>query len=601
MIAKINSNKENFQFPLFNFNSIFKFKILNLKLPIFLFLVFLLLYSRFVNIGWGLPYPFHPDERNMANAIQGLNCEITNHKLQITNCFNPHFFAYGQLPLYFGYLFIQIFHLSIGKIKVPVTFEEATISLRSISSLSSIINVFILVAILKLLKKKSLTLVEEIMSYLMIIFTPVFIQMAHFGTTESLLMLFYSLLVYFSLRLINKQMEIKKFVFLTGLISGLAIATKVSSLVFLLVPTLAIILKIKNSHFAKASAYAKATAEKSRDGQKSELLIKIKNFLISVFVFCIFSIVVGIVFSPHSLISFRDFLASMRYESDVGFGNIQVFYTRQFVNTIPIIFQGLKVFPYALGWPIYFLALFGLLTLDWKDKNINFLRLALLVYFLPNAFVFTKWTRFMAPVFPLMLIFAILIISNIKDQISKLSSKFKVFRFTLDFALCALIFAMIIPGIAYLSIYQNPDVRVVASNWIYKNIPSWSYLLSETANVIDLPLNPENYQYKSFDFYHLDESKFLLEDLKFQTDKADYIFVPSRRIVMNHPQNIYPKLNEYYDKLFSGKLGFKKVAEFSSYPKIEIFGKKIIEFPDEVAEETWTVFDHPVIRIYKKI
>jgi hypothetical protein len=48
----------------------------------------------------------------------------------------------------------------------------------------------------------------------------------------------------------------------------------------------------------------------------------------------------------------------------------------------------------------------------------------------------------------------------------------------------------------------------------------------------------------------------------------------------------------------SGK--YEKIAEFSSYPRIEIFGNKLVEFNDESAEETFTVFDHPVIRIYKR-
>lgn len=56
----------------------------------------------------------------------------------------------------------------------------------------------------------------------------------------------------------------------------------------------------------------------------------------------------------------------------------------------------------------------------------------------------------------------------------------------------------------------------------------------------------------------------------------------------------------YYDDLFSGKLGFTQIAEFTSYPRISIGGKTIIEFPDEDAEESFTVFDHPVIRIYKR-
>jgi len=90
------------------------------------------------------------------------------------------------------------------------------------------------------------------------------------------------------------------------------------------------------------------------------------------------------------------------------------------------------------------------------------------------------------------------------------------------------------------------------------------------------------------------------DELKNHLENANYIFIPSRRIFANHPRDKYPKLNEYYDKLFSRELGFKKIAEFTSYPKITLFGKTILEFPDEQSEETFTVFDHPVVRIYKK-
>ena len=81
----------------------------------------------------------------------------------------------------------------------------------------------------------------------------------------------------------------------------------------------------------------------------------------------------------------------------------------------------------------------------------------------------------------------------------------------------------------------------------------------------------------------------LQQELKEHIKKADYIFVPSRRIFINHSKEKYPLLNKYYEDLFSGKLGFKKIAEFSS------------GLNDEQAEETWTVFDHPVIRIYKRV
>lgn len=172
-----------------------------------------------------------------------------------------------------------------------------------------------------------------------------------------------------------------------------------------------------------------------------------------------------------------------------------------------------------------------------------------------------------------------------------------------------LIFITVIPGIAYLSIYLSPDVRFTASDWIYKNIPANSKILSETANVIDIPiptntyeLHAPNYALNSFNFYDLDSSLQLQKDLSEALNQADYIIVPSRRIFKNHSSiTDYPLLTTYYSDLFSGRSGFEKVEEFSSYPKITLFGKTLVEFPDEDAEETWTVFDHPVIRIYKRI
>ena len=81
-------------------------------------LLALLVYSRFVNLGWGLPYPMQPDERNMADAIMRLRCDNPTELISViityaprnvityltigvfslpnplVDCLNPHFFAY---------------------------------------------------------------------------------------------------------------------------------------------------------------------------------------------------------------------------------------------------------------------------------------------------------------------------------------------------------------------------------------------------------------------------------------------------------------------------------------------------------------------------
>jgi hypothetical protein len=154
--------------------------------------------------------------------------------------------------------------------------------------------------------------------------------------------------------------------------------------------------------------------------------------------------------------------------------------------------------------------------------------------------------------------------------------------------------------------------------------------------VIDLPIfsrtysnDVPNYTNISFNFYDLDQNPALTKQLAADMERADYIIVPSRRIFANHwcaknridsppswwPVEValgyessrctnlvkqYPQLNAYYDGLFSGRAGFTQVAQFSSYPRLELFGHTFFTLVDEQYDETWSVFDHPVIRIYKK-
>jgi hypothetical protein len=100
----------------------------------------------------------------------------------------------------------------------------------------------------------------------------------------------------------------------------------------------------------------------------------------------------------------------------------------------------------------------------------------------------------------------------------------------------------------------------------------------------------------------LDENPLLFDDLLTYLTKAEYIFIPSRRIFANYTRfpTKYPLVTKYYQLLLSGALGYSEVSRINSFPTLGI-GKFAISWNDEGAEETWTVFDHPVIRIYKKI
>ena len=163
-----------------------------------------------------------------------------------------------------------------------------------------------------------------------------------------------------------------------------------------------------------------------------------------------------------------------------------------------------------------------------------------------------------------------------------------------------ILFLSIAQGALLFQLYIQPDTRIAASTWINENIPAESYVLSETANVVDIPVRNENeLTVISFDFYHLDQEPELPEALISHLEKADYIFIPSRRLYANLPQNAssYPILEKYYETLFSGRLGFELIHTQRPY----LYAPRWSKIEETLSEETFSVFDHPTVRIYKKV
>ena len=178
---------------------------------------------------------------------------------------------------------------------------------------------------------------------------------------------------------------------------------------------------------------------------------------------------------------------------------------------------------------------------------------------------------------------------------NKNSQKFIFFFLSIILLVPTLIWQMM-----FFSIYKKDDVRITATDWINANIPSNSFILTETGNMLEVPLSGK-YQKLPFDFYNSERNPYLFRQLTNSLAESDYFIVQSRRIFMNNQRlpDQFPLTNNFYNLLFSGKLGFSKIKEFNSYPQLVISNKSLV-IPDELAEETWSVFDHPVIRIYKK-
>lgn len=528
-----------------------------------LVILFLGGFLRFYKLDWGEGYFFHPDEYHIAIAV---------NRLDFPENLNPELFSYGSFSIYliyFSKLILQSINTSSSVIS-PILIG------RFYSALFSTVTLLLVFLLSKqIFYKKKFAL----LSSFTIAISPGLIQQAHFATPESILIFWFFLTLIFWLKSLGSGKI--RYLILSALTLGAAAATKIVAVTYL--PILVLIPFIQNNNYSIKSIFKK---------------------FISAIILLSTSLLVFFALFPYSLLDKNGFLHSMNYETSVAQGKLLVFYTRQFIDTTPLIFQSSKVFPYVLGPAVYLLGSLGIVlvltvlvsTLVRKkkiDNKMTIILLSFFAYLIPNVVLFVKWTRFMAPILPFFCLFAIYTIYFL-DR--KRRTFLKIIVPTLIATLTALSTAW---GLMFFSIYKKPDVRISSTKWINQNITQNSNILTEEGNTLEVPLT-SGYNKIVFNFYKLDQptEKDNLSQLLLTTD---YFIVQSRRVFVNHQRlsKDFPEVSNFYNKLFSQELGFEKVKEFSSFPGLS-FGPVIVEIDDELAEETWSVFDHPVIRIYQK-
>lgn len=545
-----------------------KAKNINLSSLFILFLLIVGVVFRFYNLGWGSPFFFHPDERNIASAVT---------QLQFPNEMNPHFFAYGSLPIYAIYLLGVIINsiallfniVPVGQI-FHVSFEMAIFASRIFSAFLSILTVLLTYKVASLYKGRY----TKFLAFAFSLLSVGYLQYAHFGTFEMWLTFFTLLLFYSQLIFIKNNSE--KHFLLSTLLVGILISIKISSVALLpIIFLVAAIQELKNK-------------------------VKLTHALLRIFAYLILlcSVVLLVVFttSPYIFLDFSSFISSIKYETNVATGSLPVFYTAGFINSQPLLFQALKVYPFLLNPILAILFIPTCIVFFWnaieqKEKRMILLIIFLLALILSQYFLYVKWIRYYVPTLP----FIYIILSW---GITSTIERFKKHSFFAVGILCCISFFY---GTLYFSTVTLPtDSRVAASEWSTHNISRDTYILSE---VYDLGITPFNARFKNielFNFYDLDLVPTLSEELKKTIDTYQIIILPSQRIYKN--RTLYPEKfsvsSVFYKELFSGRLGYRKIYETrcSVFCKILYGGNPVFSY-----EETANVFDRPQFYIFEKI
>ena len=351
------------------------------------------------------------------------------------------------------------------------------------------------------------------------------------------------------------------------------------------------------------------------------LFIKKRNFL-----YFSFYILVFIFFGYLSLrladprlfgdANFFHFLANPQFIANIkeleSFNDPNGFFppSIQWIKTRPIIYPLENMILWGLGWPLGFLTIGGFVYSLWqivlRMKKLNplanqpfshFLILFWIIWlFVYQGIQFAKPMRYFYPIYPFLVILAA---KFFYQAINLLKRKFKN---KMAIWLYGYIAVLLIWPLSFMAIYGRSHSRVMASEWIYQNIPPGSVISCEYwDDCLPLAVKGQSsrlYQRETFHLYDLDTPQ-KWQKINQQLRRVDYLILSSNRLwgsISKVPEK-YPMTAKFYQDLLAGKLNFQKVAEITSYPTIPILK---IQIPDAFAEESFTVYDHPQVMVFKK-
>ncbi len=556
-------------------------------------ILFLAAIFRFHGIDWDQGYKLHPDERAIIMTVDRLSLtQNISEFLSINSPWNPHFFAYGSFPFYLLYTVGQIF-TNVTSNPGYAHYVMLQIPGRILSGISDLLTVLMLFFIGKKLFNKEVGLFAAFFYSISVL--P--IQLSHFYAVDTLLTFFITTILY-QLILFYEKPTIKRGVVI-GILVGLALATKVSAIVIVtsIGASLAadfLLLFLKQPH--KPHHYL------------PHLPKFVQHLITYALLIAIITVATFLFFEPYALIDSQNFWLQTLQQSAMTKDAFTFPYTLQYVHKTPYLYELKNIFFFGLGPLLSILAYSGFLyfisIVIKKDKSEKWAQETILLIFFAAYFITVGnfaigFMRYMLPVYPLLCLFAAVFIYESFTFI-----KNKTIR-----AICYTLFAigLFIWPLSFIQIYSHNNTRVNATNWILNNIPAGQFLLVEHWDD-RLPLqNSEQYTIEELELYN-PESPDKWQKISNQLQQANYIIIASNRLYVPLQKltncsklpafRCYQQTAQYYKNLFSGKLGYQEVTEFSNDPIIPFLNIKI---NDQGADESFTVYDHPKVMIFKKM
>jgi len=577
---------------------------------IFILILFLAFLFRVYGISWDFGFHFHPDERMLIMVAD---------RIRFWSQMNPDFFNYGSLPVYLLVAISQLIDRLVGT--TLTNYDGLLLVGRWISLFADLIVLILVYKIsANLFQKKAAALWSAF--FYAVAFFP--IQNSHFFIVDIFLNLFSTLLIY-QLLIFQNNPSYRRIV-LIGITFAAAITSKISAVIFL--PVILLVLLYPHPKHENILQRILHFFQKKIITSRQRIHTIFKKDVFRIVLFGMISVAFSAIFMPYAFIEHEQFTSDIQQQLKMN-SNAYIFpYTLQYVGTLPYWYYMKNIILWGLGPIISIFAIVGgvygmryvVYSLQIRKQKVAhtiydilhtkyFLFILFYVlYFLiigKSAVKFMRYMLLMYPFFAVMAGYGIYKIQTIKIVLYR--HKINLQPFTKLFVICFSVLT-ILWTLPFIMIYSVPNTRIRASKWINQFIPYGSTLGVEHWDDRVPIFDPGNYKYEELTLYDIpdDQNKIALHYRKLQ--HVDYIVIASNRLYTplqkltdcTKNERCYPATAKYYQDLFEGRLGFVKIAEFTSYPRIQIFNLKI-QLIDDTADESFTVYDHPKIMIFKKI
>jgi len=580
-----------------------------------LILIIILGFSlRLYGLNWDEGHHLHPDERAIVMVSEKIRWPKEGEWSKLLtpeSPLNPKFFAYGSFPIY-----LLKFTGFIGSFfdKTLVQYDKINLLGRVLSALFDTATIFFIFPLTKnLFPNRPKIPIFAAFFYALSVLP---IQLSHFFAVDTILNFFIWLTILWLTAYFEKP-SIPK-IAAAGTVAGLAIATKFTGALLLAPSIIATILAAWCHH------------------QKNGLQRGFRKFTTHLVLFAVNCSLFIFLAMPYAFIDFPTFVVNISEQLRMAKDPYVFPFTLQYVNSTPYLYPLQQIFLWGLGPVISLLALLGLLLLV-SRTSITVYTMILrqkfrgeiaipslivgtfcLLYFLILGQSAVKFMRYYLPLYPLLTILAAYFIDTFLVRTKHVLGQY----FALITTILLISISLLWP-LSFVNIYNKPNTRVTASDWIKKNIAEGSVLAVEHWDD-RLPLSGgEKFSFVEMPMYDRDSSDTKWEKINGNLKKADYIVLASNRLYtplskltdcpkIKYEWRCYPKTDKYYRELFSGNLGFTKIVQFTNYPKFSILNylpiesagwlEKLGQFSinDDSADENFTVFDHPKIIIFKK-